>query len=569
MTVTGKATWIRSGDRTIEGWVHRPAGDYAVGALVIAPSIGQESQVSYRSLRALATTAAEQGRVVVRFAWSGQGDSEPTRRGDLVAAWREDLSAAVRLAQQASGVSGVDVIGFRVGAAVVASVRDAAIRSRILWEPIGGRTFLRQQAAMRKVALPSSYPMAATGVELCSYHLDERAAASVRGLGDPGALAPEALPANTRVVREADEIAARLYQVEQLLTRVPLDSIRVLIRMLEAATPFEIPRWAPVTDAVIVDGRSGERVRQVHVEVGPNALPGIYSVPLDVDRWDRAALIIPAGGEAKGVNRIWPPASRSLAARGVPNLRADCRGFGDAADAEEVRDPNLLGAAGAEDVREMAAWLRDHAGAPMTAIGVCAGAWRIARAAASGCFARVVMINNQAWRTSSEFYRQMFRAQQDAPLGMAAGLPGAVPPATPDARVSAMGRLKYLVRHHAPYPLRRLLAHFDLLETVDKVLAPVPRATSVRVVYGPEDWPWFETIRGGTGCRRLAARGRRVTVEFDPRPDHALVSHVGVDAVTDLLDSEFPAQLTPTAAPRAADPAQRRIQWSSTQTVRT
>ncbi|MCL2514625.1 MAG: hypothetical protein FWD85_00100 [Microbacteriaceae bacterium] len=541
MSALGHPTWFRSGGRAIEGWVHRPDDGRAVGAVVIAPSLAQESQVSYRALRVLAITAARRGWVAVRFAWSGQGDSEPAQAGlDLVEAWRQDLRAAVRLAEHAAGRTGVDVVGFRVGAAVAATTAAPGIRSRVLWEPIGGRAFLRRHEALRKVALPDGFPLSADGVEVSSYRFAAADAAAIRGLGDPTASGPGELPDGTRIVFEDDpETAARLYGTEQLLARAPLGSIDRLLGALVPAEPVALPAWAPEAEAVVVDRESGLSVRQRFVAIGADRLPGIYTAPVDAERRPAAALLVPAGGEAKGVNRVWAPASRRLGAHGVANLRADPRGFGDAAEVADIRDPNLLSESVAADAGAMAAWLHTESGAPVTGVGVCAGAWVIARAATRVPLRRIVMINNQAWRCSSEYYRDIFERRQDAPLGggaTRASVDGSLEPAQGPGPLRAF---KDAVRARSPYPLRRVLARFGVLETVEQVLRPVPRTTSVRLLFGPEDQPWFSAMDGEIGFERLRAGGRRMSLDLDARTDHALLSHSAYETVMHVLDEEF------------------------------
>jgi hypothetical protein len=552
MSSLGEPTWLRSRDRSLDGWVHRPDEGQAVGAVVIAGPFAHEALVTYRTLRVLAVEAARRGFVAVRFSWSGTGDSEPAPAdADLATAWQEDLAAAVDLARAASGIAQVDAIGVRFGAAVVAAA-ETPLRTRVLWEPLGGRAFLRMQSSLLKMHLPEGFPLAQQGVELCGHTLDEEAAASLRTLPDPRAAASGDIPGAPPLLLEDDpQTAADLFGREPKFARVPLGSIRRALDALEPAPPAALPEWMPERELLSVIPASGTRVRHTLLPVGPDRLPGILTEPVDGPRAATAALFIPFANDPKGAGRVGRATSLRLAAGGIPTLRADRRGIGDAADPHDLAEVPSMVETGFADVAHFAAWLAERTGRPVVGIGLCSGAWLVARAATIATFHRLILVNNQVWSTSRRFFTR--QRTLDRATNGAAGSPGA----NASERGSPGGgrlttRLKRVVRSRAPYPVRhRLFAPLGRDEIAETVLGPVPERTSVRLLLGDDDRRHWESSRGPDSVRRLRRRGRRIEVEHDPRADHALMSEAAFQAYLDLLDRE----LHPQARPIAADPA--------------
>lgn len=109
-----------------------------VGVVILNP-IGWELLRAHRTLRLLAGRLAESGYDVLRFDYSGTGDSW----GDLtdgisLATWIADVDVAL---EELAGISGSQrfvLIGLRAGAAIAAEVaarRPRGIEHVILWDP--------------------------------------------------------------------------------------------------------------------------------------------------------------------------------------------------------------------------------------------------------------------------------------------------------------------------------------------------------------------------------------------------------------------------------------------------
>ena len=145
-------------DRQLFGCYH-PARGVSTGAVVICPSWGTEYQYAHRALRMLARRLAERGLHVLRFDYTGVGDSwGDTTDGDMDA-WALDVGTAVTELRSMSQASTVDLVGLRIGAAVAASAatRLAHIRRVVLWDPvIDGRSWTRAHSSRAAGAHSSS-----------------------------------------------------------------------------------------------------------------------------------------------------------------------------------------------------------------------------------------------------------------------------------------------------------------------------------------------------------------------------------------------------------------------------
>ena len=124
-------------ERPLFGYYHAPGGPGS-GAVVICPPGAGEHQYAHRALRVLAQRLAERGRHVLRFDYSGTGDSWGEGTDADPAAWIADAGEAVQELRAMSGARRVDLVGLRFGGTVAA--RTAAGRPDVgrvvLWDPV-------------------------------------------------------------------------------------------------------------------------------------------------------------------------------------------------------------------------------------------------------------------------------------------------------------------------------------------------------------------------------------------------------------------------------------------------
>jgi alpha/beta superfamily hydrolase len=125
-------------------------------AVLICQPVGHEYINSHRALRQLAVRLAEAGFPVLRFDYSGCGDSYGEAEQSSIARWLEDISTAVAQLRALTGIFQVCVIGLRLGgtlAAVTGTICED-FQSLILWEPVvNGRDYLKELHSLQEEML--------------------------------------------------------------------------------------------------------------------------------------------------------------------------------------------------------------------------------------------------------------------------------------------------------------------------------------------------------------------------------------------------------------------------------
>lgn len=108
-------------------------------AVVILNPIGWELLRAHRTLRLLASRLSESGYDVLRFDYSGTGDSwGDIGDGVTAASWIRDVEEAIEEVAGMSGATRVSLIGLRQGASLAAEVaarRPRGLEHVILWDP--------------------------------------------------------------------------------------------------------------------------------------------------------------------------------------------------------------------------------------------------------------------------------------------------------------------------------------------------------------------------------------------------------------------------------------------------
>lgn len=553
MTELGEASWISSGNRSLYGWVHRPSGANAKGAVVIAPPLAREQVISYRTLRVLAITLAQQGWIAIRFGWSGTGESAPLpTNADPVELWQQDLQSVVALADRFVGPDRVHAIGLRAGAALLAAT-PLEVGKRLLWEPVGGRMFLRQHNMLRAMSLPDD-PLvpSAEGTEINGAFFLPHQAASLSQVPNPTTNKPETLPPGAEVIFESDpDTGRKVHSVASIHAEVPLDSLQKLIDSLpvpQASVPQH--DWCPIRAATLAVEGTGSRIVEEIVDVGPDKLPGIYCRPLgNTTAAPEAAFLVAASAEPKdGVTALWVTAARRLAARGVPVLRAERRGSGDLGVPEALVDPNPYTLEAVEDTENTAAWLRDKTGARITGIGLCVGAWLVGMASEHAPIDRVLMLNNVAWRPDTAPYERDYADLDRA--GYLAEAPDAIT-STPTLK----SKVKELLRKHGPYRLWRALGRRSIANVPEIVMDISSRQSELHMYFGPIDTGLFQAERGPEGLQNLRRSGRVITSHSVPLLDHALMAHRSREQSLAIIEGWFPCRTTKAQPVPAAESA--------------
>ena len=144
------------------GWLHMPrAKPIGRMGMVLCPPLGVDFVSTYPVLRHLANRLAFHGIPVLRFDYSGMGNSSGSNvDADRVASWLNDIREARSTLARISGCTEVGLFGVRIGGLLAAAVaHDTALPCLALWGPVTrGRAYMREMRAMHLTA--ESTPLA-------------------------------------------------------------------------------------------------------------------------------------------------------------------------------------------------------------------------------------------------------------------------------------------------------------------------------------------------------------------------------------------------------------------------
>ncbi len=120
------------------GVYHPPiGGSFLNKAVLVCSPIAQEHNRSYKPIRNFAKLLSNKGYHVLRFDFSGVGDSFGDLRELKFTDWLEDVSLAYNELVDISGVKKVSVFGVRLGGTLaVLSDKYESMEKVVLWEPI-------------------------------------------------------------------------------------------------------------------------------------------------------------------------------------------------------------------------------------------------------------------------------------------------------------------------------------------------------------------------------------------------------------------------------------------------
>lgn len=105
-------------------------------AVLICGSLGHEYPRAHRNLQQLAVQLAQRGCHVLRFDYSGCGNSEEACEGGSVDAWCQEIEGAVAELQRLSEQDQLAFVGVRVGAALGAQTPTRLWKRMVLWDPV-------------------------------------------------------------------------------------------------------------------------------------------------------------------------------------------------------------------------------------------------------------------------------------------------------------------------------------------------------------------------------------------------------------------------------------------------
>jgi alpha-beta hydrolase superfamily lysophospholipase len=343
-------------------------------AALFVPPFGWEDMCSYRSRRLWAQTLAASGHPALRIDLPATGESSGSpREGGQLRRWTDAVARAATWLREMTGSGRVVAIGIGLGGLVAAhAAAGGSVDDMVLWAVNSrGKRLLRELRAFASLnsdvdpddlsertdlELPPSQPdgsLAVGGFLLSAETVAELEALDLAADPFEGDRARRALLLGRDGVQPDERLRERLVSAGVEVEVAPGDGYNAMMNHpQEAQPPLEVfahvSRWladgpvvtaSPRPPAVSAEQASFD-VPYAHAAVRetPLALPldfgDLYGVMARSDSApssDLTAVLLNAGALRRiGPGRLWVELSRDWAARGIPTLRLDLEGLGDA-----------------------------------------------------------------------------------------------------------------------------------------------------------------------------------------------------------------------------------------------
>lgn len=575
--------------------LHRPTPEAARDtAVILCPPFGWEEVCSYRSLRTWAERLALAGYPAVRLSLPGTGDSGGSPRDpDRVGAWVGAVDAGARWLASESGATRLVAIGLGLGGLVevLAVAGGAPIDELVLWgTPARGRALVRQLRAFSRLeaarffeGLQTPPPLPGGALEAGGFLLTAETVRDLERVDLTTVELPDGRPRRALLLKRDgidvdDRLRRHLQAGDTDVTIAPgngyadmtshpqqahpplevIDRVNAWLerssRPIRSGPPATQPVPGARSSAEISLG-NGRAVRETPVAIPQSfgVISGVLVEPPQRPRHDLRVLLLNAGAVRRiGPNRMWVECARRWAADGVPTLRLDVEGVGDADGdaAPYVSDAGLYVPRLVPQVLSAVDFLQARGdGERFILGGLCAGAyWAFHGALRDPRVTGALMLNPRAlvWNTGLGPARDL-RALLTEPFSLAK-----------IRRVATGPRLRSFLRWVLTAPSRALqgvgsrrptpIAEHDL----DVALEQLRRGGKPALMLFAEHEPLYdELIRSGRAAELAAWPG--VTIERIAVRDHTLrpnwaqqQAHAALDrAITRELAREMERDLRP------------------------
>lgn len=344
-------------------------------SVLICPQWGWDEVASFRTRRVWAERLAARGHATLRFELPGTGDSEGDHdEADLLGKWVTATGIAAEwLATSGPEDGTVAAIGLGLGGLILREAVNAGapVSSMVLWgAPASGARFVREVRAFSRLQKgrpidaegdPSPSPLPSGALEVGGFVLSKETLADLKGL-DPvprGAtelrrlldLGRDGIAPDPEVAQGFRDLGVEVETGdgagwEQMVghpeqTRLPEETASMIDSWLSADgqdRPDQSVATVPAASAQTPDQAEID-VQGVAIRERPLRVPldfgdafGVLTEPADASRpGETFAVFLNAGAIRHiGPNRMWTETARRWATRGVPSLRVDLEGIGEA-----------------------------------------------------------------------------------------------------------------------------------------------------------------------------------------------------------------------------------------------
>ncbi len=141
-------------DQRLFGMMHIPGSDIKQQAILLCPSIGHEYMRLHRGFQMLAVELARLGYHVLRFDWTGFGDSEGTPAEVSLDIWRSNVKTAAQFLRAQSGCDTITLVGARLGAPLMLDAGLENIDKIVMLDPVcSGADYLNYLDELHQYAM--------------------------------------------------------------------------------------------------------------------------------------------------------------------------------------------------------------------------------------------------------------------------------------------------------------------------------------------------------------------------------------------------------------------------------
>jgi hypothetical protein len=145
------------------GYLLRPQGRPRSTAAILCYPWGDEYTRFHRAFRQWSLLLAAEGFCVLRFDFSGIGDSAGQPAGWSLSRWRDDVLAAVSQLRSRVGPGPLALCGLRLGATLGAMAAPSipGLRALLLWDPIcDGALYVQELGQLQQTMLSRAHALA-------------------------------------------------------------------------------------------------------------------------------------------------------------------------------------------------------------------------------------------------------------------------------------------------------------------------------------------------------------------------------------------------------------------------
>jgi pimeloyl-ACP methyl ester carboxylesterase len=415
-----------AGPNQCAGFYHPAIDDPAGEAVLICAPWGWDEVASYRPRRRLAEFLAGEGHPTLRFDLPGTGDStgEPDEP-EVLEAWITAIESATGWLR-GLGAERVAVVGLGLGGLLAREAvrRGLSVEDLVIWgAPASGRAFVREIKAFARLqtsrgddagALPEGWQevggyvlAAATLAALKALPAEVGAPPSLSrallmkrdGVGGDESFAEALRDAGVEVAVDEGEGWSGVINHPESSMMPPTAASRIARWLEEAAPPPTYYSSVEGSPALTLPDGVVETPFVFRREAGD--LYGVLAMPATARDDGLCAVLLNAGAiQHTGPNRLWTEAARRWAAAGVPTLRLDLEGIGEA-DGDEWRmheTGDFYELRFVDQVIDVLdALTKQGIGERFLCAGLCSGAyWSVQAALADERVEAVVMLNGGA-----------------------------------------------------------------------------------------------------------------------------------------------------------------------------